>query len=231
MPQRVMKSIHEFNEFLSANLTIVRNLRYLSGHHPYFVRYDELMSECWSSTINGRCPTPEQRRAATFDQITPRDVKPLLEGPGRDLVARLQMFQEYLGTIVEPVPPQGGWGLTPSFQHSEVIREQFKPAMDAIKGFRVLGLEDELFATVYDQLIALAKWLREDVCPSPGERAQFTAGGVTPAQMDAHLDAAIACCLESLHDFNRLYVNFPVLPPMPKIHLEPIGPFRGRGEQ
>ena len=217
-----MKSVHAFVDYLAEHLGQVRCLKLLSNKDPMLVELDERMGERWSSVINGRCPSPEQRRAALAERVNVAElfqrVKPAMD----ELLVTLHSLQMYVATLPVEEGSAGGWEQPAHLLHPRATVDMLNGCIDKIRAIRALSADDHFFSAVWDQLMLMAKWSRESLNPSMLERQKITFRVLTATQMDNSTRAAIERFCRSFHDFCELYAEFPVLPAVPRMDLTPI---------
>lgn len=214
-----MKSTHAFVDYLAEHLGMVRCLKVLSGKDQMLVALDERMGERWCSVINGRCPSPEQRRAALAERVNVSElvhrVKPSMDA----LLAMLHSLQMYVAAMPVAEPTSGSWETVAHIQHPRETVDLLNGSIDRVKAIRVLNPEDHFFTAIWDQLMIMARWSRESLNPPSEDRSKITFNVVTQSQMDESTRAAIGRFCRSFHDFCELYAEFPVLPAVPRMDL------------
>lgn len=214
-----MKSVHAFVDYLADHLGMVRCLSFLSGKDEMLVKLDRVMGERWSSVINGRCPTPEQRRAALAERVNVGDlfhrVKPSMDA----LLVTLHSLQMYVAALPVTETAEGSWETTSHIAHPRATVDLLNSAIEKVRAIRKLSPEDHFFSAIWDQLMIMARWTRESLNPSAEERAQISFRVVTQSQMDESTRSAVETFCRSFHDFCELYADFPVLPAVPRMDL------------
>ncbi len=214
-----MKNVHAFVDYLAEHLGRVRCLGVLSNRDVMLVALDKRMGERWSSVINGRCPSPEQRRAALAERVNVAElfqrVKPAMD----ELLAILHSLQMYVAALPVAEAATGAWETTSHIEHPRATVDLLNKAIDRVKAIRALDAEDHFFTAIWDQLMIMARWSREGLNPSVDDREKITFRVVTQSQMDASTRAAIETFCTSFHDFCELYADFPVLPAVPRMDL------------
>lgn len=221
-----MKSVHAFVDYLAEHLGMVRCLLALSNKDAMLVQLDERMGERWSSVINGRCPTPEQRRAALDERIAAAELNHRVKPAMDELLVVLHSLQMYVVTLPATEENTGGWETKAFLDHPRAIVDKMNLAITRVKMMRALNPADRFFEAVWDQLMTLARWSRESVNPSAEARSKINLGVITQKQMDESLQAAMTRFCTSFHDFCELYADFPVLPAVPRMDIEPLPDFR-----
>lgn len=217
-----MKSVHAFVDYLAEHLGMVRCMKMLSKKDPMLVELDERMGERWSSVINGRCPSPEQRRAALAERMNVAELFQRIKPAMDELLVTLHSLQMYVATLPTHEASTGGWEQQAQLLHPRATVDMLNSSIDAVRAIRALDPDDLFFTALWDQLMRMAKWSRESLNPPAEEREKITFRVVTQSQMDASTRAAVERFCRSFHDFCELYAEFPVLPPVPKMDLTPI---------
>lgn len=222
MAKPVMKSIHEFSDYLAIHLGMVRNMKKLSRNDDYIVKFDEVMGERWCSVINANCPSPQQRQAALEERENVNNLYPRVRPATVELLVRLHSLHAYAFAL-PPAPGQsGGWDLKPDLLHPDNVIKMLNAAIDDTRCLTGLDPENVFFKSIFDQLIEMARWTRTSLNPSPDDRAKVNFAQVTQEQLDAELKKVLSVVCRSLHDFCELYANFPTLPPKVKMQLDPL---------
>jgi hypothetical protein len=219
-----MKSVHAFVDYLAEHLGMVRCLSLLSKKDAILVELDERMGERWSSVINGRCPSPEQRRDALAERVNVSElfqrVKPAMD----ELLVVLHSLQMYVATLPVAEASSGGWEQTAQILHPRATVDMLNSSIDKVRAIRSLNPEDTCFTAIWDQLMLMARWSRESVNPSAEERAKISFRVLTQSQMDTSTREAVERFCKSFHDFCELYAEFPVLPAVPRMDLTLLSP-------
>ncbi len=215
----VMKSITEFVDYLATHLGMVRCMRKLSRDDPFFIQWDELMGERWCSVINGRCPTPEQRRAALEERHNVAEILPRVMPATRDLLVMSHSLHVYVVALPAPGASGGGWDVRADLLHPDSIVKMLTACLDDAKRITALDGDNPYYKALLDQFLEMARWTRTSLNPTAEDRAKVNLGAVTQQELDDQLKAVIISVCRSMHDFCDLYANFPVLPPVPKMNL------------
>ncbi len=214
-----MKSVHAFVDYLAEHLGMVRCLKVLSKKDAMLVELDERMGVRWSSVINGRCPTPEQRRDALAERVSVAELFQRIKPAMDELLVTLHSLQMYVATLPVEEKSTGSWESTTHIQHPRATVDMLNSSIDKVKAIRALSPDDHFFTAIWDQLMIMAKWSRESLNPPGEERAKITLRVVTQTQMDASTRTAVERFCTSFHDFCELYADFPVLPAVPRMDL------------
>lgn len=211
MRKPVMKSTHAFVDYLAEHLGMVRCLKSVSNQHPTLAALDERMGRRWSSVINGRSPSPQQRREALAERVNVADLRSLTV-PGVDaLLVRLHSLQMYVVALPAPAQAGTGWDVPAHVVHPRDIVSQINACVDTVKALRGIDPDDPTIADVWDQLMHIARWSRESLNPPADDRARITLGRLTATQLHESLDRLLYKFCVSFHDFCELYAQFPEL--------------------
>ena len=214
-----MTSVHAFVDYLAEHLGMVRCLCLLSNKDPFLVSLDKRMGERWSSVINGRCPTPQQRRDAIAERVNVAElfhrVKPAMD----EVLVILHSLQMYVAALPVEQSNAAGWETKSDLVHPRPTVDLLNKSIDRLRAVRALDPKSHFFTAIWEQLMVMARWCRESVNPPADERAKITFRVVTQTQMDESTQAAVTRFCTSFHDFCELYAEFPVLPQVPMIDL------------
>jgi hypothetical protein len=222
MDKPVMRSITEFSDYLAAHLGMARVMRRLSRDDEYLAHLDMLMSERWSSVINGRCPSPQQREVALRERENVANLYPRVRPATCELLVRLHSLQAYANALPHAGGESGGWAVKAELVHPDNVVKMLSGALDDAKGLHSLDEKNEFFKSLLDQLLEIARWTRTSLNPAADDRAKVHIGEVTQEQLDIELKNVLGTVCRSMHDFCELYANFPTLAPPAAIQLEPL---------
>jgi hypothetical protein len=222
MDKPVMKSIHEFADYLAIHLGMVRNMRRLSRDDEFFVALDKTMGDRWVSVINGNCPTREQREAALHERLNVASLYPRVRPATVDMLVVAHSLQAYANALPMAASAAGGWDVRADLLHPDATIKMLTAAMNDAKAIVALDGENQYFKSVLDQMLEMARWTRTSLNPPADDRAKVRLGEVTQDRMDQELQEVLKKVCRSMHDFCELYANFPTLPPMVKMQLEPL---------
>jgi hypothetical protein len=223
MDKPVMKSIHEFADYLALHLGMVRNMRRLSRDDAFFVALDKTMGERWVSVINGNCPTREQREAALQERLNVASLYPRIRPATVEMLVLAHSLQAYANALpAAAAGTSGGWEVRADLLHPDATIKMITAAMNDAKGICALDGENAYFKSVLEQMLEMARWTRTSLNPSAEDRAKVRLGEVTQERLDHELQEVLKKVCRSMHDFCELYANFPTLPPRVKVQLEPL---------
>lgn len=217
-----MKSIHEFVDYLSLHLGMVRNMKFLARDEAFFKEWDRIMGERWVSVINGNSPTPRQRAAALEERANVTDLFPRLQPALKDLLARCHSLHAYAMALPPPPQAAGGWDVRGDLLHPDRTVEMLGAAIKDVKAIHHLDQENAFFKSLFDQVLEMARWTRTSLNPAAEDRAKVHLGELTQARLDEQFTAVLTKVCRSMHDFCALYANFPTREAPPKIELGPL---------
>lgn len=219
-PKPKMKNIHEFVDYLAEHLGRVRCLKHLSRKDEYFVALDKRMGERWSSVINGRSPSREQREAALQERLNVASVYPKVEPALKELVTICHSLHAYAVALPLPTPSSGGWEVRSDLLHPDNVMKLITAAIDDLKTIKALDHDNAYFADLFDQAIEMARWTRTSLNPAPEDRAKVRMGEVTFERVSAEARDVLLVFCQSFHDFCELYADFPTQAPMVSMQLD-----------
>src|SRR4051812_32724601 len=167
MDKPVMRSITEFSDYLASHLGMVRTMRHLSRDDEYLVGLDRLMSERWSSVINGRSPSPQQREVALRERENVANLYPRVRPATCELMVGLHSLQAYANALPAAGAASGGWAVRADLLHPDNVVKMLSAALDDAKGLHALDEENAFFKALLDQLLEMARWTRTSLNPPP----------------------------------------------------------------
>ncbi|MFT3787742.1 MAG: hypothetical protein QM770_16495 [Tepidisphaeraceae bacterium] len=209
MRKPTMKSPHEFVDYLATHLGRVRCLKALSRKDAYFVQLDERMGDRWSSVINGRSPSPEQRAWALQERLNVGAIYPRIEAAIRQLLTICHSLAAYAVALPLPTPAGNGWETRADLIHPDNIIKTLTIAIDDVRCLSALDPENAFFKDLWEQIQEMARWTRTSLNPSAEDRAKVKLNQLTLAQLELETQKILLSFCEGFHDFCELYAAFP----------------------
>jgi hypothetical protein len=226
MRKPTMKSTHEFVDYLAGYLGQVRCLKVLSNQALLIADLDERMGVRWSSVINGRCPSPQQRRDALAERLNVADLRQVVWPGVERLLVDLHSLQAYVNALPAYSDSRQGWDVVQHLEHPRTAIDLMNRCVASLKALRALDESERFLHALWDQLMLVTRWSRQSINPEPPERARVNFGVVTLQQMDATATGLLQKFCTGFHDFCELYADFPVLEPPVRMNIEPLEGFR-----
>ncbi len=209
MAKPVMRSRSEFTDYLAIHLGRVRCLKKLSNDDPYFVALDQRMGERWDSCINGRTPSPEQRKLALEERPNVAAIYPRIEGALRRLLQTLHSMHAYAVTLPPPMPSNAGWDLKPQMVHPDNAIKMISAAIDSLRMTHALDPENPFFKSLWDQTQEMARWTRTSAHPTAGDIAKVQLNEVRWEQVEDETQKAVMNFCREFGEFCELYATIP----------------------
>jgi hypothetical protein len=209
MAKPIMRSRTEFTDYLAIHLGRVRSLKKLSNNDAYLVQLDQRMSDRWASVINGRTPSPEQRKLALEERPNVSAIYPRIEGVLRMLLQTLHSMHAYAVTIPPPMPSTAGWDLKPQMMHPDNAMKMINVAVDTIRMLQALDPQNAFFKSIWDQTQEMARWTRTSVHPSAEEKAKVELNRVRWEQLEDEGQKAVMNFCREFGEFCELYAAVP----------------------